>query len=233
MNPKKRVVVLVPFRADQDGWREAAFNLVLPQIKKLGLPYYVGDSTDEPFSIGRTWNHLSDMADMDGRWDVAIRWAADMMISDLGSVERAVQTVHYYTRPFNLGVRLTASETHQLWLTGEIPKRRERAPYGGISINSREMWDKVGGFDPRFLGWGHEDRAFLHGVELHYGRGERVPGRLIVLWHPHRKRGEHDLDDPYWQQRSTNLAILRTVQKITTPKDWASYLRTRTNGLHI
>jgi hypothetical protein len=49
------------------------------------------------------------------------------------------------------------------------------------------LWDDVGGFDPRFVGWGMEDVAFSLAAST-LGGQERMPGTVWHLWHPSAPR---------------------------------------------
>jgi hypothetical protein len=52
-----------------------------------------------------------------------------------------------------------------------------------IVVVPRAVWDAVGGFDERFVGWGQEDVAFIHAARLLTGEVERVGGTVWHLWH--------------------------------------------------
>jgi hypothetical protein len=56
---------------------------------------------------------------------------------------------------------------------------------GAVAI-SRELWDKVGGYDERFVSWGGEDRAFWIACNAINGQQQstRVPGPAYHIWHP-------------------------------------------------
>lgn len=48
---------------------------------------------------------------------------------------------------------------------------------------SAEVWDRVGGFDERFNGWGYEDSAFEVACDT-LAKSSRIEGDLWHLWHP-------------------------------------------------
>jgi hypothetical protein len=53
----------------------------------------------------------------------------------------------------------------------------------GCAVAQAKCWKAVGGYDPRFEGWGYEDCA----AELIFNAlwpDRRVPGDLVHLWHP-------------------------------------------------
>lgn len=55
---------------------------------------------------------------------------------------------------------------------------------GGVLAISRHTWDLVGGFDPRFRGWGMEDTAFEIACRTLAGPTRKIPGTAYHLWHP-------------------------------------------------
>jgi len=68
------------------------------------------------------------------------------------------------------------------------PRHIEREhPGGGFLIVAREGWDRVAGFDERFVGWGHEDSS-LNIQLLLKADWDRIPGEAHHFWHPEPER---------------------------------------------
>ena len=57
--------------------------------------------------------------------------------------------------------------------------------YGAlIQIMPREAFEEVGGWDPRFRGWGGEDHAAMRATDTLYWPHKTLPGQVLHLWHP-------------------------------------------------
>jgi predicted glycosyltransferase involved in capsule biosynthesis len=57
---------------------------------------------------------------------------------------------------------------------------------GGVFILTREMWNKIGGFNPMYIGWGKEDddtRSRLRAYGYEWYRNEKSVGTFIALPH--------------------------------------------------
>lgn len=211
-------VVWVPYRASKE--RDRIFKRVLPRIKALGYPVVIADSGHRPFSIANTWNLC---AAESGDWTRAIRWGADFAIQDPESVHLAVAASKDFphVKAFERATKLTMAET-KAWLGGEPVHLHESAlPFGGPSVITREAFETVSGYDPRFVGWGHEDRAFIHSLHILCGPTMSVPGRMIMLRHPGRA---HLPDDPYYANQAKNLAMWREYEAITDPAELHAHI---------
>jgi len=53
-----------------------------------------------------------------------------------------------------------------------------------IQIVPREAFYEVGGWDPRFRGWGGEDHAIARATDTLYWMHKTLPGQVLHLWHP-------------------------------------------------
>jgi glycosyltransferase involved in cell wall biosynthesis len=78
----------------------------------------------------------------------------------------------YATPPHDQCILDTSGSQHGHW-------------YGAmIQIMSREAFDAVGGWDPRFRGWGGEDHAAMRAMDTLYWRHKTMPIQVLHLWHP-------------------------------------------------
>lgn len=55
---------------------------------------------------------------------------------------------------------------------------------GGVVVMHRDVWAQVGGFDPRFSGWGGEDYALGCALRTLADQSLGCGGNLWHLWHP-------------------------------------------------
>lgn len=219
-----RTVVLVPFRGD-GGWRDRAFEHVHRHLQQLPYELVVGDSGDVPFSFGRTFNQLADRP-----WDVAVLHDADSIVP-LDNIVAAVDQVGPgITYPWNRLIGLTRQASKVWFRTGQIPDsgfRRQRPPgripQGGPRVVTRDLWETVKGFDPRFVGWGGEDDVFARCAEILVAGPKRLDGTLVELWHP---KQENNPDDPYYRARERNRRMAMEVRRMN-PDELRAYVEQR------
>lgn len=177
------VVILVPWRGG-DELREQSYRVVRPYLNSLGWPIFEGDS-DGLWSRGAALNAAAAEA---GAWDVAVIADADTIPPQ--GLDAAVSAAHAAgggIRPHDHLYRLTPSGSLRVATDGLAGLREhhilDEYPGGGLMVVSRIAWDAVGGFDERFVGWGHEDSAF--GIQLVVKASwDQLPGAAYHLWHP-------------------------------------------------
>lgn len=185
-------VIVVPYRDDGDV-RQRNWGYAQEFWLKLGIPIVVGSSPeDEPFDITKARNEaLRGATERFPSWDVALMADADVV---LGAWQQALYTLelacygHLYVVAHN-EVRYISERGTKMVLEG-LPL--EEAPLDDVARGtwetafafSHEIWEAVGGFDPRFRGFGHQVEAFFHAAQTLFGAG-RQSGRCYHLWHPY------------------------------------------------
>lgn len=179
-----KAVVCVPWRGGE-AQREANWAATLPFLEGLGYRIYTGDSQGA-WSRAGACNAAAAAA---GAWDVAIFADADT-IPERVVIRRAVDIARRRegaVRPHDHLWRLTRVGSRMLLRRGIERFSPSLAsgtfPGGGLLVVSRRAFEAVGGFDERFVGWGHEDSAL--GIALvRHASWERIPGNAYHLWHP-------------------------------------------------
>jgi hypothetical protein len=200
-----KVRVCVPWR-DGDVGRAEAWRLIGGFWRRAGYDPVLADSDpDKPFNRGQARNRAAE-----GDWDVAV-FADACILPLMQNVERAidaayrVRLVHAHSRV----VRLSMAGTRAV-LDGKPPQSANvsrttgpRTP-GGVFAIGRGLYEKVGGWDEGFEGWGAEDTEFI-------GRAQRISPRLRIdgdcwhLWHEHSDR---DLTSPAFRRNQARARRL-------------------------
>lgn len=186
--------LIVPWRSD-GGWRERLWDHCRPTWD--GWPLRLAPSPEGPFNRAAAINDAAA-----GDWDAVVVADADILIEPeqvrsavlLADLGRLVLAYTEYRA-------LTERATRQL-LEGVQPDPRDIARRRLVHESScvvipRSVWDAVGGFDERFVGWGQEDVAFVQACRVLTGEPLRVRGTVTHLWHPYAT--ERSRTDPLWR----------------------------------
>lgn len=191
------VAVIIPF-SSEDPHRIAAFKIVQSfyATEFPDWPVVFGVS-DEPFSRARAINEavspgLGDF--LHGRQlpDILVVNDADSLCEP-EAVQRAVLQatldpglVRAYTHYKRLTKEATEALTPTTYLDawqGPFDWEMENAHAHGCVAVRRECFEQVGGYDPKFRGWGYEDLAAEMLYDAHWP-DRRIDGTLVHLWHP-------------------------------------------------
>jgi hypothetical protein len=195
-----RTVILVPRRSDNGHrdtlweWCKERWGQILPDAQ-----IYEGHHNEGLFNRSAAINLAAKLADKDGRWDMALVIDGDIFIRR-SQARKAIETARKTGKVTWAHTRwreITEDWTKRL--TGPKNRRQFNDEITGFDMDvlvrqttpiswscciavPRAVWDQVGGFDERFIGWGFEDHAFravvcgLHGWN-------RLPGDVYHLWH--------------------------------------------------
>lgn len=196
------VAILVPRRADQ-GHRDRLWSYARAAWSEyFTWPIVEGHHDAGPFNRSAAVNRAAAMA---GDWDVALIIDADV-VPDPAGIMDAVNTAAETGAPasgfkvrHNLDRRGT--ETILKGYTGNwnrfIKDSHPLCISGALAVR-RDLWDKVGGFDELFVGWGFEDTAFSIACETI--SGHKLFEADCVLWHLwHQRSPEHNHRLPDFQ----------------------------------
>jgi len=189
-------VLLVPRRADSGPrdrlweWCRERWERYFPDVEVVE-----GHHDDGPFNRAAAINRAAAAA---GAWDVGIVIDADVFlrVSQVRSaIERAHETgkvtwAHRRWRGIreDLTTRLVA-DRHDFGPEVDhddmdvLVERTNPISWSCCIAIPRAVFDDMGGFDERFIGWGFEDMAFQSLICGLYGH-ERIEGDVYHLWHP-------------------------------------------------
>lgn len=179
-----RVVIVVPWRGGEPT-REKNWLITAPYLADLGWDIYLGDRQG-PWSRGAAINAGAREA---GSWEVMVIADADT-IPEVEPIRKAVDMAAETAgaiRPHDTLWMMNPVETLQFIERGPggvVQNRRSLVNLGGgLLVVSRDAWDRVGGYDETFVGWGHED-THLNTRLLVQAHWDRIPGRAWHLFHP-------------------------------------------------
>jgi hypothetical protein len=152
---------------------------------------------------------------------------ADVVCAD-GWLQAVRQLRHSATpivKPYRQIVDLTPEESAAVragdWhlrprrSAGALPNREAQGEYvvfaGGLFLLHRDVFEQVGGFDERFLGWGGEDDAMtLRLMASGFPLVEVGNTPALHLWHP--RSAETTVAQPHY---AANLALLADYRRST------------------
>lgn len=211
------IPVLVPRRPDH-GHRDLLWrHLQLHFWSKLpGYDLICGESPPGPFNRAAAINQAAKHA---GRWRIAVIADSDTWVPHW-QLAAAVNTAHHtglLTAAFTHVVELTEAATastlvgHEQ-LDAEKVRTRDIETQSSMLVIPRPLWDLVGGFDDKFVGWAGEDNAFWKACQLHAGEPERIEGPAYHMWHPPaRRRGTaYRANQNRWQR----YAAAQTIEEL-------------------
>lgn len=209
-----QVAVLVPYRSDgghRDHLWEFCRRWWLDQHPDW--PVHVGESPPGPFNRSAAVN---DAARQAGDVDVYVILDADVIVNPEAvdeAVARAAATGRMVL-PHNERADLTDYQTRRV-LNGDRGNWRGPRCVANVWHVSESscvvvpsvLFDAVGGFDQRFVGWGYEDTAFRIACEREAGPAIILPVEVFHLWHPRAADAQPDS-----QTRSANLRLLDQIR---------------------
>jgi GT2 family glycosyltransferase len=214
-------LVIVPYRSD-GGHRDRLWAHLLEHYWGP-LPYTVvlGHHTVGPFNRSAAINAAADRA-----WDVAIIADSDTWVP--------VRQLREAVRLATSSGRLVSALTHVAELDAGCTERilsgkvnfldigLDKVRSGDLATQSsmlavpRRLWDRIGGFDEAFAGWGGEDNAFWRAATILGQPPHRVEGYAYHLWHKPAIDTEDRRRDPAYQRNLARWNRYRTAKNERT-----------------
>lgn len=209
---------LVPRRAD-GGVRDTLWDRCAQHWAQgcPDIPIVEGASPEGPFNRSAAINDAAR-----GSWDIAIVLDADVL-AEASQVYAAADRVRQsgkVTLPYDRFVGLNQVMTARVLRGYEGPwergaRFRSDTHESSIVAIPRKLWDAIGGFDERFVGWGQEDVAFIQAARILGGGIERIPGVVFHLEHGARHlRGRGSSQYRANQERGERYRQARTPEEI-------------------
>ena len=194
--------VVIGHGHDDDPIRVRARGYVAGLYESQGYRVHLAECPTDEWSKGAAVNPVANRTTS----EILILADADSFVAP-EHLDRAIGQagIRGWAMPHSVVKRLDRESSDRLIRGMPGRQRLERSAYpalpgGGILVVTREAWDMVGGFDPRFRGWGGEDHCI--GLALRCLTGNEINPRricpLIHLWHPEAPNCRRPSDNNRW-----------------------------------
>jgi hypothetical protein len=186
--PELRIALCMPWNNPDEPWRRNAHEWCVRWWKAANLPIFegVGDSRSAMCNDAARWAGNADVlvfVDAD-------TWVPHVQIYDAA---RSAMVTGQMTHAFTTYTRLSSATTRQMQKRSmekidahQLAKtnRRRRNHVSGANAIPLTLWKQLGGYDERFVEWGHEDRAFDLAAGCLGGGINRIDGPALHWYHP-------------------------------------------------
>jgi hypothetical protein len=199
------LAICVPWRTDH-GQRHRVWEACARRWGDLfpDSRLFLGTSHGQPFNRSAARNAaVEEFTRYRPNWDVVLLADADVMVYERRQVVEAIRlarrTGHMvFAHTWRAGLGQDATEQV---LAGADPSAMVRDEWDANTFSScyavpRSLWDTLGGFDERYVGWGLEDVAFHRAAGAMAGVDRVDQGVVFHLWHP-RSRAEQE-ENPHY-----------------------------------
>lgn len=200
---KQGVSIVIPYKEDKydpEGIRKDNFNFVVNRYKEIfpRAEIVLGEDTkgdDIHFCRATAINNGVEKC----KYNTIIISDADLIIKE-NSLEKAIKEVEQrgFIIPWGRCYDITKEFSEEIKKTGVITWQKARKDElrsirdirqdkmaGGIQVILKTVFNRVGGYDEEFYGWGYEDTDFCRRIIEHLGSYPIYKGgEIIHLWHP-------------------------------------------------
>jgi hypothetical protein len=185
------VSVVVPF-SPSDEWREKAWDYV----SQWWLTHFPDWEVIRCAPGKKVWSKGAALHNgvAAAAGDTLILADADSFIADPGELQTLVDKVDSgsvpWLMPHRYVHRVSQIATEAIYAGAHVDIADVQYPVyggcmgGGMTVLTRDAWNTVKGVDPRFTGWGGEDRCFGWALAALCPPITRGDARLVHLWHP-------------------------------------------------
>jgi predicted glycosyltransferase involved in capsule biosynthesis len=192
------VAVFIPWRDSGVLERQRSMSYVKNYLEtNLNTQVNFADGKGERFSLSAARNNAVSQAKAMGA-GVAVICDADTIL-EIDSIIEAILHVKSFNSiviPYKISRYLTENSSNAVLTKNSNPNDLEAIAsfdwsVGGAIVTPVDEWERVGGQDERFTGWGCEDVAFMIAAEKMGNRPIKIDGVMNHLWHPSaEKSGE-------------------------------------------
>jgi glycosyltransferase involved in cell wall biosynthesis len=224
----EKISLIIPYKSDH-GRRDFVWPFIQMRYQELfpEVEICLGSDNHELFCKARAVNEAAQKA----TGDIFVLIDAEV-IFDPGLLQRISTMIrlHPWIIPFTEAYRLTKDATDRLIEEG-LPAKflvvesdieyRQSVPGGYMNVMTRSCFEKVGGMDERFQGYGYEDMAFALSLDTICGQHYRMKEIIYHLWHPwadiyhHNFQNNHDLYQRYLSAAGKPQAMKQLIHERT------------------
>ncbi len=214
------VSVLIPYKAVNE-YREKNFEWIKRRYETImpNAEICIGNYDGEPFCKSIAVNNAAKNATR----DIFIIADADIAFN-IDQIKNAIEALNSYAWviPYTGLFYLDFEKTNELYNRDPSVTLNE-ADFqrycrfggtdgyvfkGGINIVPRKYFEKVGGFDERFKGWGGEDDAFQRALDALCGQYFRLDATMWHLYHPLQSKDNRVNNRKIFQEFYRNKATI-------------------------
>lgn len=207
----QELAFVIPFRTD-NGRREEICKWNIRRLQKFfpGCQVVIGKEDSEPFNLSQARNDGIRQVNRPFIFsiDADTVWNPEVIIDSVHALQRnkwVIPYMLYLQTDMASGFKITNGDPETILIYSNyvyhseliVPPNDPMPPVSGILGMRTESMYEIGGFDERFKGWGHEDRAFA--VIADYILGEpstRLNHMVYHIWH----EVGPTINQPYYHQ---------------------------------
>ena len=196
------ISLLIPYKSDHSyreknwDWLRKRYSLLIPNAEIC-----VGNCLSEPFSRAVAINNaykkssrnILVIADADVFLDIKLIKFATVALAESPWII-PYDNINYLTLEGTIALLKEAPATNieNNISPKNIYKYSGYKIFGGLCILKKECFERVGGFDEAFVGWGCEDDAFQRKMDALCGKHLRFHSDLWHLYHPSASRSNYN-----------------------------------------
>lgn len=182
-----KLSVLIPYRPDSEA-RTLIHGYTSRLWAQSGAEVVYSDDgvTEGPFSFSRAINRARKQA----TGDCFLSYSVDALPPAPDALANVTEILRTYpwAACWEGQHRFTEAQTEELFSGGPIPEPSGKVSRGieALVAVRANVWDKLGGYDEGFVGWGPEDAAWYFALKAIYPAGWEIPceGFFHTLHHP-------------------------------------------------